>query len=217
MLATLALGWAVGRGSTPIDDWFSHATGTVLGEQPRWLLTFTSGWLMLAVTVVCLVVALSRRQWALATAVLACPFAVTAVTVVLKHLFDRRNGPYLEYPSGHTALLVAVLGMMVLVAGSALARIWALAAAILLSLLGILGLVGCGYHYVTDTVGAVMLATALVSATARLTSACDRAAAPVGDQTHRRRRAPAAPGDTELPTTHGPEGGTGRRAGGAGR
>nr|WP_052741326.1 phosphatase PAP2 family protein [Mycobacterium sp. UM_NZ2] len=168
MLATLALGWAVGRDSTPIDNWFSNATVTLIGEQPRWLLIFTSGWLVLAVTVACLVVALSRRQWVLAAAVLACPFAVTAITMGLKHLFDRRNGPYLEYPSGHTALLVAVLGMMVVVAA---ARLWALAAAALVSLLGMLGLVACGYHYVTDTVGAAMLATALVCGTARLTSA----------------------------------------------
>lgn len=167
MLATLALGWAVGRGSTPIDNWFSRATSTLIGEQPRWLLIFTSGWLVLAVTVACLVVALGRRQWALAAAVLACPFAVTAITMGLKHLFDRRNGPYLEYPSGHTALLVAVLGMMVVV----VARLWALTAATLVSLLGMLGLVACGYHYVTDTVGAAMLATALVCGTARLTSA----------------------------------------------
>jgi len=168
VLATLALGWAVGRGSTPIDNWFSRATSALVGEQARWLLIFTSGWLVLAVTVACLVVALSRRQWALAAAVLACPFAVTAITMALKHLFDRRNGPYLEYPSGHTALLVAALGMMVVVAA---ARLWALAAAALVSMLGMLGLVACGYHYVTDTVGAAMLATALVCGTARLTSA----------------------------------------------
>ena len=171
MLATLALGWAVGRGSTPIDNWFSNATFPLIGEQPRWLLVFTSGWLVLAVTMACLVVALSRRQWVLAAAVLACPFAVTAITMGLKHLFDRRNGPYLEYPSGHTALLVAVLGMMVVVAGSKPARGWALTAATLVSLLGMLGLVACGYHYVTDTVGAAVLATALVCGTARLTSA----------------------------------------------
>lgn len=171
LLATLALGWAVGRGSTPIDDWFSRATLTLVGGQPRWLLIFTSGWLVLAVTLACLVVALSRRQWALAAAVLACPFAVTVATMALKSLFDRRNGPYLEYPSGHTALLVAVLGMMVVVAGSTLARGWALAGATLVCLLGMVGLVACGYHFFTDTVGGAMLATALVCGTARLTSA----------------------------------------------
>ncbi len=162
----MALGWAVGRGSTSIDDWFSSAAVTLVGEQPRWLLAFTSGWLVLGVTVACLAAALARRRWALAAAVLACPLAVTVITIALKRLFDRRNGPYVEYPSGHTALLVAVLGMMVVVA----ARAWVLAAATLVSLLGMLGLVACGYHFLTDTVGAAMLATALVCGTARLTS-----------------------------------------------
>lgn len=168
MLATLALGAAVGRGSTGLDSWFSRNTQAVLGEQPRWLLAFTSGWLLLTVSVACLTVALYWRQWALAVGVLACPFAATAATVALKHFFERRNGPYLEYPSGHTVLLVTVLGMMVVVAA---AHRWVVTLAAVLSLLGMVGLVACGYHFFTDTVGAAMLATALVCGTARLTSA----------------------------------------------
>lgn len=168
LLATLALGGAVGHGATAVDGWFSRGTHAVIGGEPRWLLIFTSGWLALAVLVACLAVTLRRRQWPLAAAVLTVPFVVTATGQALKHLFDRRNGPYLAYPSGHTALLVAVLGMMVVVAA---AQLWALWLATVLSLLGMLGLVACGYHYVTDTVGAAMLATALVCAAARLTSA----------------------------------------------
>lgn len=158
----------MGRGSTTFDDWFSDRTHALLGGQPRWLLTFTSGWLVL---VGCLAVTLLRRQWALAAAVLVCPFVVTATGQALKYLFDRRNGPYLAYPSGHTALLVAALGMLVVVAGSRRARRGSLTLATVLSLLGMLGLVACGYHYLTDTLGAAMLATALVCAAARLTSA----------------------------------------------
>lgn len=168
----MALGWAVGRGSTPLDSWFSSSVRDVVGGQPRWLLAFTSGWLVLAVLLGCLAVTLRRRQWSLAVAVLACPVVVTATTAALKRLFDRRSGLYLEYPSGHTALLVAVLGMMVVVAHACRkARLWALAVATVLSLLGMLGLVACGYHFLTDTLGAAMLATALVCGTARLTSA----------------------------------------------
>lgn len=168
LLGTLALGWAVGRGSTTLDSWFGRAAETILGGQPRWLLTFTSGWLVRAVLVWSLVITLRKRQWVLATAVLACPVAVTAATQALKHLFDRRNGSYLEYPSGHTALLVAVLGMMVVVAAG---RSWAVTVATAVSALGMLGLVACGYHFLTDTVGAAMFASALVCGTARLTSA----------------------------------------------
>lgn len=167
MLATLLLGWLVGHGSTPVDSWFSRNTRDVLGPQPRWLLIFTSNWLMLAVLLGCLIVTVRRRQWLLSAAVLACPVVVTAANAGLKHLFDRRNGPYLEYPSGHTALLVTVLGMMVVVAA---ARLWALTLASVLCLLGALGLVACGYHFLTDTVGAALLATALVCGAARLTS-----------------------------------------------
>ncbi|MGV0626306.1 phosphatase PAP2 family protein [Mycolicibacter minnesotensis] len=158
----------MGPGSTSVDHWFGHAIQAVVGGQPRWMLIFTSGWLVLAVSVACLLVALYRGHWVLAAAVLACPVVVTAVNAALKRLFDRRNGPYLEYPSGHTALLVAVLGMMVVVAA---ARLWAWAVATVLSVLGMLGLVACGYHFFTDTVGAAMLATSLVCGTARLTSA----------------------------------------------
>lgn len=167
----LALGWAVGHDSTAFDSWFGRGTHQLLGEQPRWLLIFTSRWLVLAVTAVSLAVALYRRQWPLAVAVVIVPFIATVAGQWLKHLFDRRNGPYLEYPSGHTALLVSALGMLVVAAGFGLARRWALGVAVLVSLLGMLGLVACGYHYLTDTVGAAMLATALVSAAARLTSA----------------------------------------------
>ncbi|MEO6795287.1 MAG: phosphatase PAP2 family protein [Mycobacterium sp.] len=172
LLATLALGWAVGRGSTTLDSWFSRSAHDFFGGQPRWLLIFTSGWLALAVLATCLAVTVRRQQWQLAAAVLVCPFVVTAASQALKHLFGRRNGPYLQYPSGHTALLVAVLAMMVVVAsGCRTARLWALTLATVLSLLGMLGLVACGYHFLTDTIGAAMLATALVCGAARLTSA----------------------------------------------
>ncbi|MEO8814630.1 MAG: phosphatase PAP2 family protein [Mycobacterium sp.] len=167
MLATLALGWAVGDGTTSVDSWFHRITREALGGQPRWLLIFTSSQLALAVLVSCQLVALRRRQWKLSTAVLVCPFLATAIGEALKRLFDRRNGPYLEYPSGHTTLLVTALGMMVVIAA---ARVWAVTVAVAVSLLGMLGLIACGYHYLTDTIGAALLATTLVCGAARLTS-----------------------------------------------
>lgn len=163
----MALGAAVGTGSTRIDDWFSRSTHDLVGEQPRWLLIFTSGQLVLAVLLSCLTVTLVRRRWRLTLAVLACPVLAVLASQALKVLFARRNGPYLEYPSGHTTLLVTVLGMLVVVAA---ARVWAITLATLLSLLGGFGLVACGYHYLTDIIGAALLASALVCGAARLTS-----------------------------------------------
>lgn len=157
----------MGTGSTPVDDWFDHGIHDVVGAQPRWLLIFTSGPMVLAVLAGCLAVTAARRQWSLALAVLAAPVFAVALSQGLKHFFDRHNGPYLEYPSGHATLLVTVLGMLVVVAA---ARVWAWAAATMLGLLGALGLVACGYHYLTDTVGAALLGSALAAAAARLTS-----------------------------------------------
>ncbi|MBS9532755.1 hypothetical protein KIH27_04035 [Mycobacterium sp. M1] len=168
MLATLVLGWAVGRDTTAIDSWFHQGTRAVLGGRPGWLLIFTSGWTVLATVVASLAITVHRRQWALSAAVLACPVVATALATALKHAFDRRNGPYLEYPSGHTTLLVTALGMLVVVAA---ARAWVLVAAVVIGGLGALGLVACGYHYLTDTIGAALLSTALVCGAARLTSA----------------------------------------------
>jgi membrane-associated phospholipid phosphatase len=161
----LLLGWAVGKGSTPVDDGFSRYAHEVLGANPRWLLIFTDWWLLGPVLAACVAVALYRRRWWLAVAVLACPFLAIALAQAFKRLFGRHNGAYLEYPSGHTTLVVSVLGMVVVVAG---ARLWAVAVAIVVSLLGMLGLVACGYHYLTDTIGALLLATALVGVAARV-------------------------------------------------
>lgn len=161
----LVLGWAVGTGSTPVDGWFAEQVAAVVGLNPRWLLIFSNGWLAVVVLAVCLAVTVRRRQRPLSVAVLGVPLVAILLSSGLKRLFGRRNGPYLEYPSGHTTLLVVVLGMMVVVAGW---RLWALTVATVLSLLGMLGLVACGYHYLTDTIGAVLLASALVCLAAPL-------------------------------------------------
>lgn len=164
VIAMLLLGWAVGKGSTPVDDGFARYAHDVVGDNPRWLLAFTDWWLLGPVLAVCLAVALYRRRWRLALAVLVCPFATIAIDQLLKPWFDRHNGDYLEYPSGHTALVVSVLGMVVLVSGG---QLWALAVAVVGSLLGMLGLIACGYHYLTDTIGALLLASALLGIAAR--------------------------------------------------
>lgn len=161
----LLLGWAVGTGSTPVDDGFARYVYGLAGEQPRWLLVFTEWRLLGPVLAACVATALYRRRWRTAVVVVGFPFLAVTIGQAFKRLFDRHNGAYLEYPSGHTMLAVSVMGMVVVVTG---ARLWALAAAITVSLLGALGLVACGYHYVTDTIGAALLASALAVVAARL-------------------------------------------------
>ncbi len=77
---------------------------------------------------------------------------------LLKPLFGRESDGAFAYPSGHTTTMVVVAGMVVLATGVAL---WAMLVAIAFALLGMLGQ-GITYHYFTDTVGGVLLGTAIV-------------------------------------------------------
>ncbi|MUM18498.1 phosphatase PAP2 family protein [Mycobacterium sp. CBMA271] len=159
VIAMLVLGFAVGKGSTPFDLWFFQATQRVFGVQPRWLLIFTSWELLGPILLACVGFELYRRQWRIAAVVLVCPFVANWTTQATKMLVGREKGGYLAYPSGHTTFVVAVMGMLVLVAGGAL---WAYIVAGIISTLGLLGQVACGYHYLTDTIGAVLVTTAVV-------------------------------------------------------
>jgi len=93
----------------------------------------------------------SRRMDALFV-VLAPALAVAVNTWLLKPLFDRWKGDTLVYPSGHTVSFVAtVVVVFVLVHGRA-RTITAAVGAVLLICVAV-GMVGLGYHYLTDVVG----------------------------------------------------------------
>jgi xanthine/uracil/vitamin C permease (AzgA family) len=58
----VALGLAVGKGSTSVDDWFHH-----YGQGPaKWLLLFTDPRVLVILLGAVLVVALYQRRWRLA-------------------------------------------------------------------------------------------------------------------------------------------------------
>lgn len=154
MPLVLSLGFAVGDGSTPVDDWFQRARGSALGA----LLFFTDFRTMSLVLLGAVAVALSGRRWVLAIVMMVSPVAAVWIARGLKHLFDRQKEGALAYPSGHTTLMVVVLGMVVLVLG---ARWWVLAGAAVWAVLGVLGQ-AVSYHYFTDAVGAVLLGTSVV-------------------------------------------------------
>ena len=88
----------------------------------------------------------------------ASPAIGIVLARLLKQLFGRENDGAFAYPSGHTTAAVIVMGMIVLVAGGAL---WAVVVAVTVSLLAMIGQ-GVTYHYFTDTVGGVLLGTAVV-------------------------------------------------------
>ncbi|OBK70842.1 hypothetical protein A5651_21095 [Mycobacterium sp. 1274761.0] len=152
------LGLAVRNGSTPLDNWFRR-----FDDSPaRYLLFFTDPWVLTLATLFGVAVAVHLHRNRLAVAMVISPLVGVALAQLCKRLIDRRSGGEYAYPSGHTTTAVVVLGMLVLLAGAAW---WAVLAAAAASLFAMIGQ-GVTYHYFTDTVGAVLLGSAVVCAAA---------------------------------------------------
>jgi membrane-associated phospholipid phosphatase len=160
--AMLGLGWAVRSGPIGIDRWFQQ-----LRHGPaQWLLVFTDPRVLALMWLAVLAVAAYRRRWRLMAAIVVSPAVALVLEQLLKRLFGREKGAAsgsLAYPSGHTTVMVVVVGMVLLVVGAGL---WVLAGAVVYCLLGMIGQ-GATYHYFTDTVGALLLGTAIVCVAAR--------------------------------------------------
>ena len=152
--AVALLGRAVGTGSTPMDTWFHHFRDTPV----RRLLFFTDPWMLTIALLFGIVVALYLGRRRLAVVMAGAPLAGIAIAQLLKPVFGRYSGTSLAYPSGHTTAVVVVMGMLVLLAGAAR---WAVLVAVVVSVLGAIGQ-GVTFHYFTDTVGALLLGSAVV-------------------------------------------------------
>jgi hypothetical protein len=154
LLALVLLGLLVGRGSTPVDDWFLRFGDT----HPRAsvLLLFTEARILVLLYLVVAAIALVRRRWRLAAVALVTPVVAVAVVRMLKPSFGRDKGGALAYPSGHVTVTIVVFGLLVLVVGP---RVWMFVVASVVALIGMLGQ-AISYHYFTDTVGALLLGTA---------------------------------------------------------
>ncbi len=153
-----ALGWLVGKGSTPLDD------DLLAFDVPNWLLVYVKAPALVAVLAVAVGYALWRGRWRLAVVAALCPPVAVVSAQLLKRVFGRGRDGELAYPSGHVTALVVVAGMVVLVAGG---RLWAVVLATVAVVVGMI-LVGMSFHYFTDTVGALLLGSAYVAVAARL-------------------------------------------------
>lgn len=171
VVAMVVLGLVVGKSSTPLDDWFHRFRPTPARE----LLAFTDPRILIGILLVGVAVAVMSRRWRLAAVMAASPLIGIALARSLKQMFGRENDGDLAYPSGHTTAAVVVVGMIVLLAGAA---VWATAMACVYIVLAMIGQ-GVTYHYFTDTIGALLLGSAVVCVAAvaveldRRQPACD--------------------------------------------
>jgi membrane-associated phospholipid phosphatase len=149
--------------STPLDDWVHGFRRTPARE----LLLFTEPYLLAAILLVGLAVAIVSRRWRLAVVMAMSPAVGIVLARLLKELFGRDDDGALAYPSGHTTTAVVVSGMIVLVAGGALWAVLAGAAFVVLAMVG----QAVTYHYFTDTVGALLFGSSVVCLAARLVTA----------------------------------------------
>ena len=85
--AMVVLGLAVGKRSTPLDDWFHQFRRT----PARRLLFFTDPWLLAAVLAVGVGVALYLRRWRLVVVMVVSPLVGIVLARLLKQLFGRRT------------------------------------------------------------------------------------------------------------------------------
>jgi membrane-associated phospholipid phosphatase len=157
----LVLGLVVGKASTPVDDWFTKYEGS----PARHLVLIADPRLLIGVLVVVLAILLCRRRWLLAATAVAAPAVGLAIVRLLKPMLEREKEGGLAYPSGHVTTTVIVLGMVILAARGAR---WAVVLAAVVVPLCMLG-VGVTFHYFTDTVGGLLLGSAVVCVAAVVT------------------------------------------------
>jgi membrane-associated phospholipid phosphatase len=103
------------------------------------------------------------RPWDAVFVALAPSVAVSANTWLLKPLFDRWKGDTLVYPSGHTVSMVATLAVVFVLTRGLARTITGVVGAVLLGCVTT-GMIGLGYHYLTDVVGGTFFAVFAVLA-----------------------------------------------------
>ncbi len=168
--------------STPDElavKWVDHAFGRDTGLLGLLVLP-TEAYVLIPVAALAAVLCLAGgRRLEAALTVVGPLVAILANAWLLKPLFGRWKNTYLAYPSGHTVALVAVLTVLVLLArpGIATAVISIVGAVVLCSVT--IGMIGLGYHYLTDVVGGTLFAIATVCATWALFSWAARRREPV--------------------------------------
>ncbi|GAA3531781.1 phosphatase PAP2 family protein [Amycolatopsis ultiminotia] len=161
-LATLVLGLVVAnRAPGALDTRATDVTGRLSRPLLDVLVLPTEPYLLIpAIALVAGACLFRHRRRDALLAVAGPALAVALNTWVLKPLFGRMKDATLAYPSGHTVSLVTVLVVLVLLARPKLVTTLV---AVFLLCCATIGLVGLGYHYLTDVAGGVCFATFVVT------------------------------------------------------
>ncbi|MGI9063154.1 MAG: phosphatase PAP2 family protein [Pseudonocardiaceae bacterium] len=170
----------------PVDRAVADALHDALGTAPRLDLLADLGNPPVVVVAAAVLAAVALRRgerWLAATAVVA-PAVTGLATTLVKVATDRTYDDHLAYPSGHAGVVTA----LVLVAALLAPPRWRVLAPVVVVGVAV-ALVVRDYHYATDTVGGVALATTVVAL-----SAAGRAAWPGRAPSPLRAAAPAAHG-----------------------
>jgi membrane-associated phospholipid phosphatase len=156
----LALGVTVAGNTdgTAVDRAFSSWVHATFARWVLWVLAApTEPLLLVAVAALLAVVAARRRDRARAAAAVLGPALTSGLNfLVFKPVFDRRFTGYLAYPSGHMALLCAVLTLLVPLAPRYLVPVVSAIAAG-----AAIALVGLDFHYLTDVAGGLCCGVAV--------------------------------------------------------
>ncbi|MGJ9413972.1 phosphatase PAP2 family protein [Aeromicrobium sp. CF4.19] len=133
------------------------------------LLGYVSISAIVVVALVCVGLALARGQVALAVAALAVLAGANITTQVLKHgLLERIDGVVVapnSFPSGHTTVVVAGVGALLIAAPRVLRPLVVLGGSFAVTLTGASTVVA-GWHRPSDVVGSVLIALAWTAAAA---------------------------------------------------
>ncbi|MFJ1764491.1 phosphatase PAP2 family protein [Amycolatopsis sp. NPDC088138] len=163
-LLALLLGLPFAGGTTPgaLDSAAAAAVAHLGPGAAQVLVLTTEPYVVVTLGVVAIFLCLrAGRRLEAALAVAGPVLAILLNTWLLKPVYDRWKNDTLVYPSGHTVGLVSVLTVLVLVTR----RTYVVVLSALALLAAAAGLVGMGYHYLTDVVGGTLFAVAVVLVT----------------------------------------------------
>lgn len=163
-LLALLLGLPFAGGTAPgaVDAQAAAAVARLGPAAARILVLPTEPYVVVVLAALAVFLCLRAGRRLEAVLALAGPLlAILLNTWLLKPVYDRWKNDTLVYPSGHTVGLVSVLTVLVLVTR----RTYVVVLSALALLAAAAGLVGMGYHYLTDVVGGTLFAVAVVLVT----------------------------------------------------